>query len=386
MRPTIVFSSSDSSDYEEQDNIQIISTANNINSQKSQNEDSYSYEDYSSEIIVVKPSKPNNLPKRPIISPIKRKLILNPKPIPTRRIIQLDDEESSESSIAINMHKNSDNDNNINSQIRPTISNKEIENQEQKTNKNDTNDTDDEKNKIEEIKDSDFEDSHEKDFEEKSESKDDEEESNPLVVKINYFETKPSITYAISRKLKSSIRGKRYYYYFYSNSVLTFCAKAKTRHPDSSILIYEGEDAHLKGESPFILDITEDSTIFSLKKSNKLDEEMMTLKIFLDSALLMLPRHVDVQIFPSAGSPQILLTTKKPKLSARGHWILDFHDKFTIPSEKNMIFVSSKDENSTELIFIRKISSDGMEIDLCTNISEICVFAIGLSIFLAKLR
>lgn len=392
MRPTIVFSS-DSSEYENDESIPAISTMNNNNPQTTnqnlyQDENSYSYEDYSSEIVVVRASKPNNIIKRTFVSPKKMSPTINQKKKTEKPIIKLDDDSdsNSESAGTLNTNKNPEKGNYFRRKIQQIIPNKELGNQKEPINKNDN--IDGNKNKIEDIKESsDFEDNFEKESEQKDEKElESEEESDPPIVKISHFEAKSSVTYAISRKLKSSIRGKRYYYYFYSNSTLKYCAKAKTRHPDSNILIYEGKNAHIKGKSQFILSINQESTNFSLKKSDESDEEIMTLKVFLDSALLMLPRHVDVQILPSSGISQMSLTTKKPKLSARGNWILDFHDKFTIPSEKNMIFVSSKDNDGTELLFIRKISPEGMEIDLCTNIPEICVFSIGLSIFLAKLR
>lgn len=386
MRPTIVFSSSDSSEFEDDEKIPIISTVNANNQQNStQNmynrNNSDSCEDYSSEIVVVRTHKPNNTIKKQILQP-KR---IGP-PSPEKHIIQLDEENSSDyESTTNNAYAIQENEINIRKrQIKQIIKKNELDNSKETNKIVNIDNEDDDANKIENIKDSDFDDNLDKNIEESTKNDYIDDGTDHEFVKIEHFSPKSSVTYAISRQFKTSIRGKRYYYYFYSNSVLKYCAKAKTRHPESCIQICEGENAHVKCKSPYTLNINQESTVFSLRKGDNSGEEMMILKIFANSAMLMLPRHVDIQILPLMGIPSMLLTTKRPKLSARGNWILDFNNKFTIPSEKNMIFVSSKDIDGAELLFIRKISSNGMEIDLCTDMPEIGVFAIGLSIFLAK--
>ncbi|OHT17120.1 hypothetical protein TRFO_12643 [Tritrichomonas foetus] len=214
----------------------------------------------------------------------------------------------------------------------------------------------------------------------------DDDDLPPIVLVNNQANTIPQVTFAVSRKIKSSIRGKRFYYYFYSDSNPLFCAKAKSRHPTSHIPICKGDQIHMKGKHEYTFLVGNDSTFFSLRKGKSSGDELLAMNIVLDSSLLMLPRHIDVQIFEKIGIPPISLTTKRPKMSTRGDWTLDFHNKFTIPSEKNAIFVLLNDKEGPDLLVTRKISGSGMEIDLCTNLPEIAVFAIGLGIFIAKLR
>lgn len=394
MRPTIVFSSSDSSEYEDDEMTPANTNINNNDSKninKNVNEGNYSVssDDYSSEIVVVRKTKPNNLIKRPIVTPKKSFTTLNTSVKVESHKIQLDDFDSSytESSNSLDPNKKTVNSHETQFKQKEKI-NIESKKEEGNDNKKENEDIYDDENKIESMKDSDFEYKNESNFEEikEKDTNEEEEDLNPPVIKMKHIKTNPSITFALFRKLKSSLRGKRYYYYFYSNGNPVFCAKTKNRHPDSNVLIYEGTKAHIKGESQYLLVTNQESTIFSLKKCDKLDEEMLTLKFFYDSALLNLPKHIDIQIFPCIGISKMSLTTKKPKVSSRGNWILDFHDKFTIPSEKNMIFVPSKDKNGPDLLLVRKISPDGMEIDSYTNIPEVGIFAIGLSIFLAKFR
>lgn len=212
----------------------------------------------------------------------------------------------------------------------------------------------------------------------------DEDDINPPIIKINCFQSKPSITYSIVRTIESSLRGKYYIFSFYLDTSQKFYTKVKVRNPEQQILIYQGPTVKFhKKNITYTLITDKEFKNFSLKKDEKSDEELLNLKVCLD-ALLALPRHVDIQFMNPSGI-QILLTTKNPKMSTRGHWVLDFGDRFTIPSEKNMIFVSAKEKNGVDLVIVRQISNSEIELDLCTDMDEISVFAIGLSIFIAKL-
>ena len=155
----------------------------------------------------------------------------------------------------------------------------------------------------------------------------------------------------------------------------------KARNPEQQIPLFEGPVVNFKKNSTYTLIADKELKSFSLKNGDKKGDEMMNMKVCFDS-LLILPKHIDVQVFTS---PEISMTTKFPKMSTRGHWVLDFNGKFTIPSERNMIFVNAKEKEGSNLIMVRQISNDEIEIDLCIDMDEIGVFALGLSIFIAKL-
>lgn len=216
---------------------------------------------------------------------------------------------------------------------------------------------------------------------EKGNEEEDEDEINPPIIKLNVFQPKPSITYSIVRTVESSLLTKNYKYSFYLESLQKFYTKVKVRNPEQRIPLFEGPTVNFKKKPSYSLITDKEFKTFSLKESDKSDDDLLNLKVCFDP-LLALPRHLDIQIFTS---PEISLTTKNPKVSMRGHWVLDFNGKFTIPSERNMIFVSAKEKDGDDLIFVRQISNDELEIDLCTDMDEIFVFAIGISIFIARL-
>lgn len=224
---------------------------------------------------------------------------------------------------------------------------------------------------------------------EENEIKNDDQEDDSGDITLSFTtidKEKPftATTFAISRKKKKTIRGTRYFYYFYSNCRPIFCAKAKSRHPTNYVPICEGTSVRMKGESQYVLTINNKDNAYILRRGGSTGEELLSITHFVDTTLMILPKHVDVQTKPALGIPPLSLTTKVPKTGARGMSRLDFHNKFTIPSEKNMIFVQNSVTLSSDFLIVRKISKDGMEIDLCADFPNIAIFAIGLAIFFAK--
>ena len=213
-----------------------------------------------------------------------------------------------------------------------------------------------------------------------------EDEDIPLIIfsKQQSFKFATPITYAIARKIKQKIRGKRYYYYLYSNSKIKYCSKTKSRHPSHHITIHKGNKIRSNAKSKYHLQIENHCTKFSLK--NQHNEDLLCLTINIDSTILKLPRIISIQINQALGVPSFSLTTKTPGVSSRGDFILDFHNKFTLPSEKNNIFVPSNDIDGPYLLVTRKISTNDIEIDVNIELPEFAVYAIGLGIFIAKLH
>jgi hypothetical protein len=70
----------------------------------------------------------------------------------------------------------------------------------------------------------------------------------------------------------------------------------------------------------------------------------------------------------------------------KGEWVLDFGRKYAVASEKNIIFVIEGHPESGNVICMRKLTSNSYEMDVSLDISSRIVFAIGLSLCLAKLH
>lgn len=199
------------------------------------------------------------------------------------------------------------------------------------------------------------------------------------------FKVESYKTYALQRETKQTIRGKRFYYRFYYQGDLLFSAKTKTRHPDTFVPIVSGSDVHMKGNHDYELHVSDEGTCFHLQKS-KTPDVQLSYKVVLESTLIMLPRYANVEIYQSIGYTETKLTTRRPKMSTRGEWILDFHNKFILPSQKNAIFIHFKDENGPDIINIRKIAKNSLEVDCFIKLPEIGVFAIGLCNFITRLK
>ena len=100
----------------------------------------------------------------------------------------------------------------------------------------------------------------------------------------------------------------------------------------------------------------------------------------------MMPRTVVVDITEEAGIPMLTLVTKKPKMNRNGTFTLHFHNRFTIPSEKNAIFLNQAlGPNAPDVLSIRKIGKEMLEIIADSNLPDYVVFAIGLTMFTGNL-
>ena len=96
--------------------------------------------------------------------------------------------------------------------------------------------------------------------------------------------------------------------------------------------------------------------------------------------------HFKVTIDSSLEYDAAVLYSKRPKKNKKGLWCLDFHNRYTMPSVKNAIFVKDKDlESGEELMMIRKTAEDSLAIDIMSPVPPVIAFAVGLSTFLNNL-
>jgi hypothetical protein len=194
----------------------------------------------------------------------------------------------------------------------------------------------------------------------------------------------PLATFGLTRDQKSSIRGKRFYFTFYSEGALLFRAKAKGRNPSDPIAISQQREVHLRGECDFYLIPQNSSTFFSLRKEAADGVELMNVTIHKTSPVLAMPVHLVVEIMSEMGVSAMRLVSKRAKMTMQGEWKLDFGRRFAVPSEKNSIFVIDDERADRELVMVRKIRSAAYEIDLAERIPRIAGFAIGLALCLGK--
>jgi hypothetical protein len=194
----------------------------------------------------------------------------------------------------------------------------------------------------------------------------------------------PFVTYGLTRERRSSIYGKRFYFTFYLQGNLLFRAKAKGRNPSDAIAIATQHEVHLRGNCGFYLIHQNDSTFFSLRKEAPTGVELLTVTIHKTSPILAIPPHSVVKVLSEIGVPALNLESKRPKMTLRREWKLDFGRRFVVPSEKNAIFVIDDEMADHELVLVRKIGSAAFEIEVSERIPAIAGFSIALSLCLAK--
>jgi hypothetical protein len=191
-------------------------------------------------------------------------------------------------------------------------------------------------------------------------------------------------TFSLTRERTSSIRGTRQYFTFFLEGGLLFRAKAKGKNPSEAVVITTKSEVHLRGGGEFFLIAQNDSTFFSLRQHSPAGTELMTVTIRKTGALLTAPPHSAVRLLPAIGCAPLALESKRPTLTVRREWKLDFGRRFVVPSEKNAIFVIPDEPAQREFLVMRKIGSASFEIDIADRIPRVAGFAVALSLCLAR--
>lgn len=207
------------------------------------------------------------------------------------------------------------------------------------------------------------------------------EEEDIAPIRIVRQVSKPMVTYALSREKKKSFTKTSYTFYFHRQGDVKYWAHSPKRHPDDSIPIFA---ANSDTPSHMML-VGNGCSSFSLRKLES-STELVTVNIVTDASLLRLPRRSVVYIFPEMGCRSFELESKQPSKGARGHWILNFENKFVIPSVKNTIYCEKTGTafGGNEMFMLRKIGKDAYEIDASESIPLLAVFSISLSLCLSK--
>jgi hypothetical protein len=165
-----------------------------------------------------------------------------------------------------------------------------------------------------------------------------------------------------------------------------FFAKARSSHPKDQVPICRTADVHLVGSCDYFLQPSNKARTFELFNSSD-HERLLLFEVLKDDneAKLKLPATRKLTFAPSLGLEFNSLISQRPRLSKKGFWFLDFHNRFTLPSVMNAIFVAvSERRNGPELITVRYIENGTLELDLIIDLPEILTFGIGLSCYLAS--
>ena len=189
-------------------------------------------------------------------------------------------------------------------------------------------------------------------------------------------------TFQIKREEKFSITGNTFTYTLTHNKKLIMSSKSKGRYPSDPMPINHGSEVHLSHAGEYSFIPGKDATTFELRKESKKGKLLMKSQIIHSLSDKTSPRSVVATL--NIDSSSIDIVTKKPKKNSNGYYILNFHGRKTLPSEKNAIFVLKGQENTPEVLSIRKIAINKIEIIIDSKINHATVFALGLTSFVGN--
>ena len=196
---------------------------------------------------------------------------------------------------------------------------------------------------------------------------------------VQYF----NFCYTLVRSVKSSAKGKRYIYTMSKGDNPLWFAKAKARHPKGMIPVSNKGEVHMGRTAEYRLKCSRGCKSCCLMKAD-IPNPLCTYETLSDPESKM--PHFKVTIDSSLEYDAAVLYSKRPKKNKKGLWCLDFHNRYTMPSVKNAIFVKDKDlESGEELMMIRKTAEDSLAIDIMSPVPPVIAFAVGLSTFLNNL-
>jgi hypothetical protein len=111
----------------------------------------------------------------------------------------------------------------------------------------------------------------------------------------------------------------------------------------------------------------------------------MSFAVLKEEQRLAIPHYLKVGIDPCFGLSESTLVSQRPRMSPRGYWFLDFHNRFTISSYRNAILIPDTPKRDGQpLVWIRMIAKNSMEMNSVFLMPEILAFAIGLSSFMSR--
>lgn len=190
------------------------------------------------------------------------------------------------------------------------------------------------------------------------------------------------LTYSCIKTKSSMLGGYCTHFQLALDDKQLFHAKVKKMNQVEPIPVGPGTEVHYRGKQDYLLLTNSTHEAFSLRESTPTGNEMLVVSMY-QIVSVDEPKTVRVVYKNMNGEGTKILVSRKPTQAEDGTWILDFSDRYTIPSRKNAILV---DENTNEeVLAIRKVEDNEIEIDAVVTVSPLYVFATALSFWLATI-
>jgi len=187
--------------------------------------------------------------------------------------------------------------------------------------------------------------------------------------------------YSFKRNTSVSWKGKRTHFQLSFEEIPLFHSKLKKSSLIDIAYISSGSESHYSDDnfSGYIL-VSNDDSLFSLRKGSKHAKDSMTIRISSDSYKKSPRTMVANLLEPIRGLP-ILLKSKNPKISNGNRWVITGHDMLCIISSKNTILV---DKNGNPWIIVMKTMKDTLMITTDKNFDPLYIFLVGFASYICR--
>ena len=196
------------------------------------------------------------------------------------------------------------------------------------------------------------------------------------------IEVKPKMPMSdISRKKITSLSGTKYEFKYYYNTNLEMSAKYKKG--GEYVAICQGETVHLKGPSYACLAIGNHGCDFSLRMGSLTGEEMLTIR-FTPPEKNEYARKIIISFFSAKEGQPLRLFSRQPIQDQSKKLVYQFNGRFKLDSVKNAVLYEKRNEE--DLMWIRKIRPDVLELNAAFELDHVAIFAIGLASFITNVK
>jgi hypothetical protein len=192
----------------------------------------------------------------------------------------------------------------------------------------------------------------------------------------------------VRRSPKATIKGWRFYFDMPGTAASPFHSKALARHPGNATLpVTRDADVHMRGAAEFTIRSDRPCKAFSLVRADGA-EALASLEMLKEEVRgIRLPQYSRITVGGGLGLAVAGFVSQRPRMSNQGFWFLDFHNRFTIPSHRNAIFLADTPaRDGAEMFAVRQIEKDALQFDLFVELPELLIFFVGVAAFLAKGR
>jgi hypothetical protein len=191
------------------------------------------------------------------------------------------------------------------------------------------------------------------------------------------------IPYRILRISSLTLKGQRTEFSLVRDGEVILYSKIKTRAATEAVHISKAKnDFHFSSEaSQAALLASRDFRAFSLRFRTRYGRELIVIR-YEPHGLQYAPRTVRLFLADPPDGVPAELASRQPVITAVGTWILDLSGRIGKRSVKNCVL---EDQTGREVLSVMKIRSKEFVIETRPGMSELCVFAVGISSCLCKL-